>query len=297
MASNHKTRLAPTPSGFLHIGNCYAFVLTYLVAKKSESTLLLRIDDLDRARYRTPYVVNIFKTLELLGIEWDEGPQDLHDFEHHWSQQHRKPLYARAIQTLKENKRVYACSCSRAGHTNKGFDCCLHSRLNPDIPLRHRFPYFKDRLLFQSLSGAAKHYHLPDRMQNFVVQRKNGDAAYQLSSLIDDMHFGCTHIVRGRDLFDSTLAQLALSDVLGLDFQANRFLHHKLLADKGQKLSKRQAAPSALERLKKPEGIAGFYRDFSSWLHLPEPVNTLHELEKVITLAYLDALEETPDEL
>jgi glutamyl-tRNA synthetase len=285
MAVPFKSRLAPTPSGFLHTGNCYAFVLTYLLTKQSGGSLLLRIDDLDRARYRSEYVVNIFETLHALGIEWDEGPEDVRSFERHWSQLHRKPLYRAAIERLKEQ--LYACSCSRVQQLERGLDCCMRFGQEKGAPKAYRLKYTDVPVQMEQLRGTKETYVLPEAMQNFVVQRKNGEAAYQISSLVDDVHFGCTHVVRGTDLFDSTLAQLVLNKYLDMRFDKTRFLHHTLLLAEGGKLSKTQAAPAAYEQLQKPNGVADFYRGFSNWLGLEEPLYSLAELKKNLGSARL----------
>ena len=81
-----KTRLAPTPSGFLHIGNGAAFVATWALARAFEGKILLRIDDLDAERMRPEYIEDIFKTLDWLGLDWDEGPFSVGDFFKNWSE-------------------------------------------------------------------------------------------------------------------------------------------------------------------------------------------------------------------
>jgi glutamyl-tRNA synthetase len=80
MHSFSKTRIAPTPSGFLHAGNAFNFLQTAALAKQSGARVLLRIDDMDRDRYRPAYVNDIFETLDFLGIHWQEGPKQINDF-------------------------------------------------------------------------------------------------------------------------------------------------------------------------------------------------------------------------
>jgi len=109
----HKTRIAPTPSGYLHLGNAFSFLTTAGLAKKAGAKLLLRIDDLDRDRAQKQYVENIFDTLRFLQIEWEEGPQNYAAYESSYSQVHRVHLYKAALQQLKTQQLVYACACSR----------------------------------------------------------------------------------------------------------------------------------------------------------------------------------------
>src|SRR5882762_5324158 len=88
-----RTRIAPTPSGFLHLGNAFSFALTAKLARETGARLLLRIDDLDRDRVEARYVQDIFETLHFLGIPWDEGPRDILAYEATWSQVYRMDLY------------------------------------------------------------------------------------------------------------------------------------------------------------------------------------------------------------
>lgn len=92
----NKTRLAPTPSGFLHLGNIYSFALTAALARKTKSKILLRIDDADRERTNKRYVQDIFDTLDFLGIPWDEGPRNIKEYEQEYSQVHRMDIYTKA---------------------------------------------------------------------------------------------------------------------------------------------------------------------------------------------------------
>jgi glutamyl/glutaminyl-tRNA synthetase len=108
-----KTRIAPTPSGFLHEGNAFAFIITAALAKIHGATILLRVDDLDNDRKRPEYVDDLFQTLHWLGVDWKEGPTDANDLEQRWSQMHRIPLYEAALERLREKGLVYACGCSR----------------------------------------------------------------------------------------------------------------------------------------------------------------------------------------
>src|SRR5437868_985132 len=108
------TRYAPTPSGFLHLGNLYSFVLTALLAQKYGAKILLRIDDLDRARVEDEYVQDIFDTLEYMELPWHVGPRNIEEYKNEFSQVHRMPLYTTALDHLARNGQLYACACSRA---------------------------------------------------------------------------------------------------------------------------------------------------------------------------------------
>jgi glutamyl-Q tRNA(Asp) synthetase len=239
-----KTRIAPTPSGYLHTGNALNFLLTAALAKRYHAKLLLRIDDLDRERYRTAYAEDIFATLRFLNIQWDEGPRGLADFEKAWSQQQRMKPYKEALQKLRAAGAVFACACSR----KEAGECrCRSKHFSLDAPnMSWRVITGDEVFLVKSLDGQATTASLPHEMKNFVVRKKDGWPAYQLASVVDDLHFGIDFIVRGEDLWPSTLAQLYLAKQLGEEgFSTMRFYHHPLLKGAGgKKLSKSAGAAS-----------------------------------------------------
>jgi glutamyl-tRNA synthetase len=242
-----KSRLAPTPSGFLHIGNLYAFVLTWLMVRTQQGKLLLRIDDIDNERSRPEYLENIFEWLALLGISYDEGPTSSTDFINKWSQQLRLPLYGQLLKQLVATGKVYACNCSRkaiAGNSNNGLynGACRHKKIpldQADVNWRiwvdeKAIIQFEDKFL------GAQQLQLAALMGDFVIRRRNGLPSYQIASLADDINFGINYIVRGEDLLASTAAQLYLAKLVGeKDFLAVQFAHHPLLKNEaGEKLSK-----------------------------------------------------------
>ena len=233
-----KTRLAPTPSGYLHAGNALNFLLTAALAKKYNANLLLRIDDLDRERYRTGYAQDVFDALRFLNIYWTEGPKDVSDFEERWSQQQRMDLYEGALNRLSEAGAVFACTCSRT----EANECnCLLQQLPLNTPnASWRMITTDESITVQTLTGNAIASSLPPEMKNFIVRKKDGLPAYQLASVVDDLHFGIDFIVRGEDLWPSTLAQQFLAKKLGEErFSSIAFYHHPLLTkSSGEKLSK-----------------------------------------------------------
>lgn len=242
----YKTRIAPTPSGFLHLGNAYSFLLTEALAKKYQANILLRIDDMDRERSEDTYVLDIFDTLNFLGINWQEGPKDMTGFKADFSQIHRLSLYNNILEKLKEKGCVYACTCSRSEILKKnknGFydGTCRHK----NIPLESGQVNWrlntseKLSLRVKTLQGYTDTF-LPDSMNDFVVRKKDGLPAYQLTSLADDLYFEVDLIVRGEDLWASTLAQLYLAAVLNEDRFLNSTFHHHplLLSHTNEKLSK-----------------------------------------------------------
>lgn len=108
------SRIAPTPSGFLHAGNVYNFLLTYLFTRAFGGKLYLRIDDYDLPRYRRQYVENIFRVLEMLGIDFDGGPGGVGEFETKFSSKFRLGAYENTLKKLEQKGVCYACECSHS---------------------------------------------------------------------------------------------------------------------------------------------------------------------------------------
>ncbi|MES2425645.1 MAG: glutamate--tRNA ligase family protein [Bacteroidota bacterium] len=242
-----KTRIAPTPSGYLHLGNALSFALTAALARKTGAKILLRIDDLDQARVNMDYVQDIFDTLNFLNIPWDEGPRNLEEYKNGWSQMQQMELYKAALQQLAEQREVFACQCSRSqlqGNIYPG--TCRNQSISFDTSETAWRLYTDDRPLTIKTTNGVLQTHLPDTMKDFIVKKKDDYPAYQLASLIDDLHYGVDLVVRGEDLYPSTIAQHYLADVLGFaNFKDITFYHHSLLmADNTQKLSKTAGATS-----------------------------------------------------
>jgi len=245
------TRIAPTPSGFLHLGNAYSFLKTKALAEKHGAKILLRIDDLDRERYRPEYVQDIFDTLDFLEIKIDLGPKNLHDLENEWSQTHRLDKYEASLNQLKSTGKIFACDCSRKkilqlDPSGYYLGQCLERRISLDKPeVAWRMDTSEsDFIHFAEYPAQQKSGLIQQDSMFYVVRKKDGLPAYQLTSLLDDLYFGVDLIVRGMDLFPSTLAQLDLARNLGEDkFKQITFHHHPLIrSPKQEKLSKSDGA-------------------------------------------------------
>jgi len=242
-----KTRIAPTPSGFLHLGNILSFSVTAYLAEISGAAILLRIDDADAPRVRAEYVQDIFETLRYLGIPWQEGPRDYEDYRRHYTQALRADRYQAALGTLKARDAVYACRCSRSSYRPD------HACPALDISLQE--PGVSWRLFTHAESGTGASSRgnrpaaetVPETLKDFIVRKKDATASYQLTSVVDDDYFGVDLVVRGADLYDSTLAQRYLSGVLdGNSFRLATCVHHPLvkISPAGEKLSKSSGATS-----------------------------------------------------
>ncbi|MCE9598046.1 MAG: tRNA glutamyl-Q synthetase [Spirochaetia bacterium] len=264
-----RTRIAPTPSGYLHIGNAFSFILTWLLARQNGGNLLLRIDDLDRARKRPEYVQDIFESLEWLGIDWDSGPTGPDDFESKYSQIHRLDLYADAFDRLRLTDRLFACSCTRREVEARSHRCaCEISGLpldSPNCSVRFRLEESCE-VTINDLDPVT--VRVGETHRNFVIRKRDGMPAYQLTSIVDDIHFKTTLIVRGLDLLESSGLQLKIQDALG-DRSPLQFLHHPLVTKvDGSKLSKSKNDTS-LRSVRENSNAAMVIKEFSHWINLP----------------------------
>ncbi len=274
------TRFAPTPSGFLHLGNLYSFLLTKVLAEKHGTKILLRIDDLDRERYREEYVQDIFDTLDFMELSYELGPKNLREFETQWSQIHRMEQYQAALEELGEKRLVFACDCSRKKiHEMDSSGYYLGHCQDRRIPLDRKEVTWRFNALetdFVSLNSYPNQLNtslvLPADIAFFILKKKDQQPAYQLISLLDDLHFGVDLIVRGQDLYSSSLAQLALAEKLSKpEFQDITFFHHPILkGPKKKKLSKSDGSTSIKSMLDSGKKPRDFYQILGEYLGNPE---------------------------
>lgn len=279
-----RSRIAPTPSGLLHLGNAVNFLLTWLTVRKEGGTLRLRIDDADCLRSRPEYLEDIFRQLDWLGLTWDEGPSGPDDFRLNFSQQLRRERYRAFLAELDRLGRLYPCVCSRSeirrvapngvypGLCRDGSGASISGT---GQAMRVRVPAGS---LFR-LEG--REVHLCKEMGDFVLWRKEDLPAYQLVSLVDDLDDRINCIVRGQDLLASTAAQLFLARLHGDNlFAETRFLHHPLLrGEDGRKLSKSDDALSLAALREAGFGPAQVYRVVAEQAGLqPAGIVTLEDL-------------------
>ncbi|MEB2775900.1 glutamate--tRNA ligase family protein [Algoriphagus sp. D3-2-R+10] len=283
------TRFAPTPSGFIHLGNLYSFLVTKALAEKTGAKILLRIDDLDRDRYRTEYVQDIFDTLDFMEISYDQGPKTVQEFEQEWSQIHRMNSYLQALEQIRSKNLVFACDCTRKKiqQLDSSGYYLGHCQVR-NIPLERNETCWRmdtfdtDFIKINTYSEGEKSYTLPEDSAFFIVRKKDKLPAYQLTSLIDDTHYGVNLIVRGNDLLGSTLDQQILANGLGINsFQEATFHHHPLLkGPKNKKLSKSDGAISIQFLRKEGKKPADIYQIIGEMIGSTEPISSFEMMRK-----------------
>jgi glutamyl-tRNA synthetase len=248
-----KTRFAPTPSGFLHQGNGFNFILTSLLTQSAKGSIHLRIDDYDTTRCRDEYIQDIFETLNWLELKWDTGPRNLIEFKKFYSSKLRIKQFQ---QYLYKIRKKFICECSRK-------DLLSESGNN-------KYPgtcYLKD-LHYQPHLNSIK-FKSRDK-NDFILWTKDNHPSYQLASLVDDVELGINLIVRGSDLKQSTQFQLQLAQELNLKtFEEVYFFHHDLVVDdKKDKLSKSQDSKSLKQRRESGMPKEEFYKEFNLFFNL-----------------------------
>lgn len=236
------TRIAPTPSGYLHSGNIFSFIITAGLARRYGASILLRIDDLDIGRVRSAYIEDIFDTLSFLGIPWDEGPRNPDDFHRHWSQRLRLNKYESLLHALRASGYLFGCDCTRTRMSGGERCVCAERALDlsePGITWR-LLTETHNRIIHRDLIKGAVVEPLPTSVQYPILRKRDGDPAYHVASVSDDVDHDVDFIVRGSDLLDSTRLQCQLASLAGMDsFSQVTFYHHPLIVDtSGRKLSK-----------------------------------------------------------
>ncbi len=271
-----RSRIAPTPSGLLHLGNALNFVLTWVATRAVNGTLRLRIDDADRGRCRQEFVEDILRQLGWLGLDWDEGPSGVADFFRRHSQLHRLDRYRRVLRRLQEEGAVYPCSCSRRQIRQRSSTGLYPGTCRLRPPPTEGGSRFAWRVALPQECWVAVdgvRLALPQAMGDFVLWRKDDLPAYQLASLVDDLDHRISFVVRGEDLLPSSAAQLFLARLLGEDggvFCSAAFFHHPLITGPAnEKLSKSKGALTLAAMRQAGAGPEAVYRLAASFLDLP----------------------------
>ncbi|MES2704520.1 MAG: glutamate--tRNA ligase family protein [Bacteroidota bacterium] len=283
-----RTRIAPTPSGYLHVGNILSFAITAAIAEQWGARIFLRIDDRDRDRMDQRHLEDIFETLTFLAIPWHEGPHSIDEHLGIYSQQTRLGLYNAALQQLREDGQVFACTCPRSRLTNTNGEGYSGICRNKNIPLDTpdacwRLYADAEHVAVKTLDKDVEEV-LPAEMRDLVVRKKDGSATYQLTSVVDDIHFGIDLVVRGEDLWASTVAQHMLAKRLRKpEFDMITFHHHPLMLDgEGKKMSKSAGSTSVHHLRAAGYSAEGIYTLIAQWLGHSGRASNWSELAELV---------------
>ena len=264
--SEVRVRIAPSPSGNLHVGTARTALFNYLFAKKNNGKFVLRIEDTDAERTSQEYVDNIFDSLKALGLNWDEGPDVGGDYGP-YTQSERFDIYPKYIQELLDKGFAYECFCTpeeleaekeEATAAKKAY---VYSKkcenLTEEEKAKLRAEGRKPAIRF-NIAKAQKAFHdssilkfedlVKGELQmdtnligDFVIMKSNGAPTYNYAVVIDDALMKITHVIRGEDHISNTYKQILIFEALG--FEVPRFGHlGMILAPDRSKLSKRHGA-------------------------------------------------------
>ena len=263
-----RVRIAPSPSGNLHIGTARTALFNYLFAKKNNGKYVLRIEDTDLDRSSQAYIQNIYDSLKALGLNWDEGP-DVGGPYGPYQQSERFDIYPKYAQKLIDAGYAYECFC-----TQEELDAEKQESIKNKKPhvysgrCRHLSEEEKAKLRAEGRKPSIR-FHVPESGEtkftdmvkgdlkfdnsligDFVIMKSNGTPTYNFAVVIDDMEMKISHIIRGEDHISNTAKQILIYEALGAEIP--QFGHlGMILAPDRSKLSKRHGATAVSEFVEK----------------------------------------------
>jgi len=277
MSEQVRVRYAPSPTGFLHIGNARTALFNYLFASHYGGDFIIRIEDTDRKRHVETGELSQLENLEWLGIEWDEGPEVGGDFGP-YRQSERKDIYEPLIEQLLEEDKAYKCYCTteeleaeREEQIAQGImphysGRCAHltDEEREEFEAEGRVPTVRIR------TPKERTYEFDDMVKgdisfeaqsvggDWVIQKRDGMPTYNFAVVVDDHYMEITHVLRGDDHVSNTPKQILVYESFG--WEPPRFGHMTLIinAETGKKLSKRDT------------GVLQFIEDYRERGYLPE---------------------------
>ena len=251
------TRFAPSPTGYIHIGNVRSAIYPYLVARQSNGKMILRIEDTDRVRYVEGATELIEDTLEWLGINWDEGPivggphgpyfqSERMDIYHKWARKLIESGRAYADPTPPEKIEEYRKKCDqeKVPFLYRNFRPENTPEWEPGIPLRFKTEpkeyTWHDEVMGDMHTG-------PEVLDDIILIKKDGLPTYNFAHIVDDAEMGVKYIMRGVEFLSSTPNYLAIYEALNIERPKLVSLPHILAPSGNKKLGKRDGAKSVTE--------------------------------------------------
>lgn len=259
-----RTRFAPSPTGFLHVGNVRAALYPWLVAKQQGGTFILRVEDTDQAREVAGAVEVMHETLTWIGFTWDEGP-DVGGPVGPYVQSERRDHYQKWAQKLIDSGHAYADPYTaeevqafrdQAKAEKRPFLYRNHRPENPPAwdgtqPLRFKIPEIKSYQWHDAIMGDLSAG--PEALDDFILIKSDGLPTYNFAHIVDDYDMGITHVIRGLEYIASVPKYLALYEALAIEVPVLAHAPHIMAADGKKKLGKRDGARSILDY--KAQGI------------------------------------------
>ncbi len=253
-----RTRFAPSPTGYIHVGNVRAALFPWLLARQQQGTYILRIEDTDQARFVDGATDLILDTLEWLGIDWDEGPRKGGEYGP-YIQSERRDIYKAWAQKLVDKGLAYADPYTpeevqtfreEAKALKKPFLYRDHRPENPPAwdgtqPLRLKVTDIKRYTWNDPVMGELSAG--PEVLDDFILMKADGLPTYNFAHIVDDAEMNVTHVIRGLEYISSIPRYLSLYEALGLEVPVLACLPHIMAPDGKKKLGKRDGAKSVQE--------------------------------------------------
>ena len=289
-----KTRFAPSPTGYLHIGGARTALFSWLYARKTAGKFVLRIEDTDRERSTPEALQAILDGMAWLGLAADEGP---------YYQTERFDRYKEVIQQLIDSGHAYYCTCSKqrledlraqqeAAKEKPRYDGLCRDRADPpqDVQpvVRFRNPTDGEVHINDLIRGQVviKNQELDD----LIIARSDGTPTYNLTVVVDDMDMGITHVIRGDDHLNNAPRQINILNALGAELP--QYAHVPMILDaEGKKLSKRTGAASVMEYEEKgylPEALLNYLVRLG-WSHGDQEIFSIEEMTELFDIQNINA--------
>lgn len=289
-----RTRFAPSPTGYLHIGGARTALFCWLYARKTGGKFILRIEDTDRERSTDASMQAILDSMQWLGLDYDEGP---------FFQSERFDRYRQVTQTLLESGQAYYCDCSKIrldtlreeqmtqkqkprydGH-------CRNRNLGPSagksLVVRFRNPQFGDVVINDHIHGCVNVSN--NELDDLIIARSDGTPTYNLTVVVDDMDMHITHVIRGDDHLNNTPRQINIFRALGAE--PPQFAHvPMILGEDGKRLSKRHGAVSVMQYKEEgylPEALLNYLVRLG-WSYGDQEIFSLQEMVALFNVANIN---------
>jgi glutamyl-tRNA synthetase len=285
---NIRTRFAPSPTGFLHIGGARTALFNWLYTRRCGGTFVLRIEDTDQVRSTEESTRAILDAMTWLGLTWDEGP---------YYQAERVNIHREAVQRLIAEGKAYYCTCSHEelddkrkkalaeGRKPKYDGTCRDKGLarSPGAVVRFRCPEVGVTVVHDLIKGDITFNN--EELDDLILERADGYPTYNFAVVVDDAGMGITHVIRGDDHVNNTPKQILLYEALGYEVPLFGHVPMILGADKAR-LSKRHGATSVMAYQEMgflPEALVNYLVRLG-WSHGDQEIFSLQELIEAFSL-------------
>lgn len=283
-----RTRFAPSPTGYLHIGGARTALFNWLFTRRFGGTFVLRIEDTDQTRSTEESTRAILDAMQWLGLNWDEGP---------WFQAERVAIHRQMVEKLLDEGKAYYCDCTpeeldakrkkalAEGRKPKYDGACRDKGLkkSSNTVVRFRCPEVGVTVVRDLIKGSISFSN--DELDDLIIERSDGYPTYNFAVVVDDAQMGITHVIRGDDHVNNTPKQILIYEALGYELPLFGHVPMILGADKAR-LSKRHGATSVMAYKEMgflPEALVNYLVRLG-WSHGDQEIFTIEELIREFSL-------------